>query len=273
MNIISLGAGVQSSTMALMAANGEITPMPDCAIFADTGAEPQYVYEWLKLLTPCLPFPVHTVSDGNIREDILAAVRGEMRSSHLGQPPFYSRGGGRAEGMLFRKCTQHYKIDPIRKKVRELIGLAKGERWKGKDGPEVTQWIGISTDEASRMKPSRNAYIAHRWPLIDAGMSRNDCLAWMMAKGYPAPAKSSCTFCPLHDAKTWRDMKANDPTSFADAVFVDDAIRNGIKAAGANCELYLHRTLVPLADIDFRTAEQAGQSTMFDEECEGMCGV
>ena len=40
MNIISLGAGVQSSTMALMAAKGLITPMPDAAIFSDTGWEP-----------------------------------------------------------------------------------------------------------------------------------------------------------------------------------------------------------------------------------------
>lgn len=34
MHILSLGAGVQSTTMALMAKHGEITPMPDCAIFA-----------------------------------------------------------------------------------------------------------------------------------------------------------------------------------------------------------------------------------------------
>ena len=34
-NIISFGAGVQSSTMALMAAKGLIGPMPDAAIFAD----------------------------------------------------------------------------------------------------------------------------------------------------------------------------------------------------------------------------------------------
>jgi len=47
-NVLSLGAGVQSSTMALMAAKGEITPMPDCAIFADTQAEPQSVYDsWI----------------------------------------------------------------------------------------------------------------------------------------------------------------------------------------------------------------------------------
>lgn len=31
---LSLGAGVQSSTMALLAAHGEIGPMPDCAILA-----------------------------------------------------------------------------------------------------------------------------------------------------------------------------------------------------------------------------------------------
>ena len=43
LHILSLGAGVQSSTLALMFARGEVTPMPDCAIFADTGAEPASV--------------------------------------------------------------------------------------------------------------------------------------------------------------------------------------------------------------------------------------
>jgi hypothetical protein len=41
LRVISLGAGVQSTTMALMATHGEITLMPDCAIFADTHAEPK----------------------------------------------------------------------------------------------------------------------------------------------------------------------------------------------------------------------------------------
>ena len=38
LRILSLGAGVQSSTLALMVANGEIDPV-DCAIFADTQSE------------------------------------------------------------------------------------------------------------------------------------------------------------------------------------------------------------------------------------------
>lgn len=50
-HILSLGAGVQSSTLALMAAAGEVTPMPVAAVFADTGDEPTSVYRWLDWLT------------------------------------------------------------------------------------------------------------------------------------------------------------------------------------------------------------------------------
>src|SRR5262252_1989601 len=76
LRVISLGAGVQSTTMALMAAHGEITPMPDCAIFADTGWEPRRVYEHLQWLMSgnVLPFPVHIVSGGNLRDDTIAGM-------------------------------------------------------------------------------------------------------------------------------------------------------------------------------------------------------
>ena len=70
-DVISLGAGVQSTTMVLMAAHGELTPMPRAAIFADTGAEPRAVYEHLDWLRSpnVLPFPVHVVQFGNLRAD------------------------------------------------------------------------------------------------------------------------------------------------------------------------------------------------------------
>ena len=70
-HVLSLGAGVQSSVLALMAAQEEITPMPDFAVFADTQAEPPHVYEWLKWLETKLPFPVHYVTKGNLTEESL----------------------------------------------------------------------------------------------------------------------------------------------------------------------------------------------------------
>lgn len=75
LHALSLGAGVQSTTMALLAAHGDIGPTPDCAIFADTGWEPKAVYDHLSwLMSPnVLPFPVHVVSASNIREQLVAA--------------------------------------------------------------------------------------------------------------------------------------------------------------------------------------------------------
>ena len=266
LNVLSLGAGVQSSTMALMCAHGEITPMPDAAIFADVGAEPKHVYEYLSYLETVLPFPVYRVmKGGGLTNSIVESVTGNKR---IAIAPFFteSKNGG---GQLRRQCTKEFKIEPIIGKVRELLGLKKGER--AAKGIQVVQYIGISTDEASRMKPSRNHYIENRWPLIEKKMSRADCLRWIERHGYARPGKSACTFCPYHDDALWRDMKLNDPASFAEAVEVDRLIRNGVR--GTNQRVFIHRSLKPLDEVDFRNAEDAGQSRLFDEECEGMCGL
>lgn len=76
-------------------------------------------------------------------------------------------------GMMRRACTTDFKIVPIRRKVRELLGLTR-KRWP--DYAVAEQWIGISTDEASRMKPSFEDWQMNRWPLIEQRMSRRDCL-------------------------------------------------------------------------------------------------
>ena len=271
-HIISLGAGVQSSTMALMAAAGEITPMPDGAIFADTQSEPKAIYEWLDWLEKQLPFPVHRVSAGSLREEILSATRGERRMD--ARPPFFVGGG-----MLRRQCTHDYKLIPIEREQRRLLGLSRGRRWPLK--PSITQWIGISKDEEQRCKDSRRPAVCNRWPLIEHGMTREDCLAWMRTDGFKRPTKSACTFCPYRDDASWKAMKENDPESFSDAVAIDSAIRHGMENSGKQLSSqpwFLHRTQIPLIQVDFRNAEEAGQERLFDEkgfavECEGMCGV
>jgi hypothetical protein len=265
--VISLGAGVQSTTMALMAARGEIGPMPDCAIFADTGAEPAGVYRHLDWLEKELPFPVHRVSAGNLRDEIMGAMAGNNRMD--ARPPFFTRSGG----MLNRQCTHDFKIVPINKKVRELIGLKKGQR--GPKEPVVEQWIGISCDEAIRMKPSRLSYIKNRWPLIEKDMHRHHCLRWCEERQYPKPAKSACTFCPYTDNARWRDMKTNDPASWAEAIAIDQAIRPGMPGPKRpkGEQWFVHSDCVPLDQVDLSTAEDRGQLNMFNNECEGMCGV
>lgn len=118
--VLSLGAGVQSSTLALMAAHGEID-MPDCAIFADTQSEPDSVYKWLHWLEQQLPYPIHRVTTGNISE-IALVVRTSKNGNNYQQsapPAWITEGDGRIN-LLRRQCTVDFKIDPIRRKLREL---------------------------------------------------------------------------------------------------------------------------------------------------------
>ena len=250
-----------------MAACGELNPLlPDCAIFSDTGAEPERVYEWLNWLETQLPFPVHRIMH---KEGLRLALIESLAGKRFASVPFYTESNGKKEGMLRRQCTNEFKVQPIKQEIRRQLGLAKGQRAGNKI--IVTQLIGISTDEASRMKPSRDKWIENRWPLIDADMSRQDCLDWLKKKGFPTPPKSACTFCPYHDNAMWADMKLNDPLSFADAVLTDNMVRNGVR--NTSQKLYLHRSLKPLGEVDFGVAKKTGEPSQFDNECEGMCGV
>ncbi|MCW1885601.1 hypothetical protein OKA04_12755 [Luteolibacter flavescens] len=87
--LLSLGAGVQSTTLALLAEAGEIE-RPAAAIFADTGDEPAKVYEHLERLRGMISFPVHIVRVGKgLGADFLGALSSETGS--CGQPPFYVR--------------------------------------------------------------------------------------------------------------------------------------------------------------------------------------
>ena len=266
LRVLSLGAGVQSTTMALMAARGEMTPMPDCAIFADTGWEPATVYRHLDWLMSgaVLPFPVHVVQHGNLRDDLLAKATGRRRE-RFAAVPFFTSGGGIGR----RQCTREYKVAPIAKKLRALMGYEARRRIPA-NSCEV--WIGISTDEAVRMKPSRYPWQKNRWPLIDKRLNRWDCLNWLERNNYPVPGKSSCLGCPYHSNAHWRDMRNNHPGEWADTVSVDRAVRSATKM-GMLEQQFMHRSLKPLGEVDLSTDDERGQADLFGNECEGMCGV
>lgn len=256
---ISLGAGVQSSTMALMAARGDIGPMPDCAIFADTGWEPKRVYDWLNWLETQLPFPVYRVSASDLRANAMAGVN--ITGHNYQEIPWFS-----VKGMGNRQCTNKYKIEPMAKKQRELLGYKPRQRIpKG----SVEVWIGISRDEDQRMKDARNSWQVNRWPLIESGMSRKDCLRWMAERQYPTPPKSSCLGCPFKSNNQWRELRETDPEGWRDACEVDAAIRHTRRLTQ-----FMHRSLKPLDEVDLSTPAERGQIEFgFLQECDGMCGI
>jgi len=273
-HILSLGAGVQSSTLALMAAHGEVGPMPKAAIFADTQAEPASVYKWLDWLETQLPFPVIRVTAGSLTERITTTrtnrTTGNVYYSNMIPAMVMNPDGSR--GIVGRACTANFKIEPIIKMSRKLGGIKRGQKTVG-----VIQWIGISLDEVTRMKPSRDKWCEHRWPLVDMGMKRHDCLLWMKRRGYPTPPRSACIYCPFHSDAEWRRLRDQEPDEFAKAVDVErkmQAVHESVTTPGKFKGIpFLHGSLVPLDQVDFSTDEDHGQQFLFDNECEGMCGV
>lgn len=264
MRVLSLGAGVQSTTLALMYSRGDLGPMPDCAIFADTGWEPRAVTEHLDRLEPALRFPVYRVAAGNIRSDIMA--KHTTRTGRFASVPWFTLMANGDKGMGRRQCTAHYKLEPIRKKVRELLGHPHPKRVP-RDA--CTMLIGISTDEAIRAKDSRVLFIKNTYPLLDQRMSRSDCRAYLRDRQWKAP-KSACIGCPFHSNAAWREIRDNEPEEWADAVLVDRAIRNADAMRGIVGQQFMHRSCVPLDQADLDRGQPVD---LFGNECEGMCGT
>jgi hypothetical protein len=266
LRILSLGAGVQSTTLLRMVIHGDLPPV-DCAIFSDTGWEPRAVYEHLDVLRgECedAGIPLHIVSNGNIRED---ALNPDQRFASM---PVHIRNQKGESAIGRRQCTSEYKIKPLLAKQRELAGLKPGERCKEH---RVTTVIGISWDEAQRMKDPAFSWIQNEYPLVERRIKRHDCIAYNRDRGYPPPPRSSCIGCPYHSNVEWRAIR-DSPADWADAVDFDQQLRNGrIGQLLHPSKAFLHPARIPLDEVDIRSEEERGQGVLFDMECEGMCGI
>jgi len=258
MNLLSYGAGLQSTALLHMSLQGDAEPL-DGVIFADTQYEPRWVYETVersRQACQAAGVPFHIVTASNIKTD---ALNTEHRFASM---PLYTIMDGQP-GMLWRQCSYDYKIQPIRKLIRALMHCISRQE-------KIILWLGISWDEAQRMKDSRVKYIVHRFPLVEKRLRRSDCEAYLQKHNIPVPLKSSCLCCPYHDDKYWTMLRRDSPNEFADVVeFERDLRANGRDAIKGN--VFFHRSLIPLEHIEHFHGEL--QYDMFADECDGVCGT
>lgn len=276
MRVLSLGGGTQSTALALLAEHGYFEHKPDVAIFADTGWEPQAVYKNVEWLKSVVSFPVHTVSIGrSLRDDVMAGVNARGRP-WLSIPTFLSTQDGEQAGMNWRQCTTDYKIKPIKEQVRKLLGLAA--RSPVAHATSIEMWLGITTDEAERMRTSPDAWILNCYPLIDLGMTREDCIDWFN-KEYPNRElpRSACVGCPYRSASGWVKMRTTDNTSYEDAVVIDSLLRSPEHNATTMFQhrVFLHPRRIPLSEaVEMDAAElAASEDGHWGNECAGICGT
>jgi hypothetical protein len=259
-------AGVQSTALLILAARGDLGPL-DGAIFADTGWEPAAVYRHLDRLQGEVAdpagIPIWRVTAGDLRRD---ALDPDHRFASM---PLYVRNPDGGEGMGRRQCTREYKLAPIHRQIRELLGAptrADGSIGRVPRGRFAQVWVGISLDEADRADSARAhhpGYARPVFPLLDRGLTRRYCHAINTAAGFVDVPKSACVGCPFHTNRQWRTIRDTQPQEWADAVAFDHAIRHGSPRATSlghplRGQMYLHRSRVPLdqAPIDRVTAHE-----------------
>lgn len=282
---LSLGAGVQSTALLLLAVEGRI-PRPDFAVFADTGWEPKGVYDHLDRLEREVAQPagieiVRVRSTGGTGEGIRAdALAPNNRYFRL---PVFMRFAeehqdekGARPMILRRSCTQTYKTDPIFREYRRRLGAtisASGRVGPAPKGKTIISQVGISTDELQRARTNVETWIENSYPLLDIGWSRQRCIAYLDDMGWGTTEKSACIGCPFHGNNEWRRLKDTDPESFADAVEFDEAIRNGpprerTDGSRWGATFYLHGSGQPLADVPFRerTGAQGSLLDLLDDQ-------
>lgn len=261
--VLSLGAGVQSTTLLRMSIRGEL-PKLDYAIFADTGWEPRRVYEHLDRLeyeAEAAGIPLIRLTGRDIRQDALKSQVGANKASGMrwASMPYYTRLPGRKrEGRIKRQCSAEYKWQRIEQWIRRNILHLKPYQ-KSPRYAVIEHWLGISTDEPRRLRPLRNPWEIVRYPLVqDLDMSREDCLAWHREHGYPRPPRSACVGCPNHSDDEWREMARISPDEYREAVEFDRSIR---KLGGMLGDTYLHRSCRPIDEALGIPADNTRAST------------
>lgn len=270
-----------------MADRGEIPPI-EVAIFADTQAEPKEVYVHLDWLEKQVKTPVVRLTRGNLETDGIEFrgarfSNGDGGGKRYASVPLFVLNPDGTQGIIRRQCTSEYKIEPITRYIRsEILGLKKGEVFRGED--RVEQVFGISFDERHRAKNGNGdqKWMLRDYPLVDMKLTRWQVIAlaekWFPDHTFP---RSACVFCPYKTNEEWRRLRDEHPADWNRAVVFDHAMRTADAEGNLSARKlvglpYVHRQCVPLDEADLRTDEErTGQLTIagMSNECEGMCGV
>lgn len=198
--IFSSGGGVQSTAISALIVRGEL-PKPDLAVIVDTEREKSTTWEYLESVTaPALAsvgVVIHRVPKSKYsRVDFL----GGAQCKTILIPAYTSQSGNAQPGKLSTFCSSEWKRYVKRRWVTKECGVKKAQ-----------DWMGFSVDEigrAARMIKANPGKWGVRFPLLELGMSRGDCLDLVKEMGWPAPPRSSCWMCPNMHMREWREVQA-----------------------------------------------------------------
>jgi hypothetical protein len=242
----SCGGGTQSGAIASLIARGML-PRPDICFMTDTGRERSGTWPFVDgFIRPAL-------ASVGLELTIVKAAdfqRLDVFWNDTVLLPGYTTQSGEV-GKLSPFCSGKWKRDVAERFLRS-VGVKTARNW-----------IGISLDEAGRIRAQHRGWLELWYPLIfERPMRRSQCVERIRSEGWAGVIPhSACWMCPNASDEEWLDMWINYPDDFYRACDLEAEMR--LK----DPHFYLHPSCVPLAQVDFT----AQQSMFADRGCTTGC--
>lgn len=223
----SCGGGVESTAIAALIYTGRI-PKPDYAVMVDTGYEKTAVMQYVRKVTVPkmreIGLVLNIIQTSDYVEQTIIDEYG-----YCIIPVFKKRKDGNQ--LLRTSCNDKWKVNVIRK-------------WLLEQGVEqYVSLIGISAGEAHRQRKAHKKYYKNKYPLVELGLDRQNCIDYITGIGWGEPSRSSCLICGQQDDGAWWNMAVKWQDDFNKAVSTERELQ------AIDPDIYLHRSCKPLGEV------------------------
>lgn len=255
MKILSCGAGMQSTALALMSCENKkyeikypLVPIYDAILFCDLGNEPRWVYDQVYFIKcACEDAGIQFyILESSLYSDYLE----KFGRSRVVSIPFWTTDENGVKGKMMRNCTLDYKINVMQKFVRsELLGYRKGQRTKNEDIKSHEMHLGFSIEEKQRCKDNPHKMFVNKFPLCDMNLERKDNYAYIKDIWGLETKASACTFCPFHRNYFFRHLKNNYREEYESVLEFDDLLEREQPNTKIRSKLYISRSRKRIMDL------------------------
>lgn len=264
MKILSCGAGMQSTALALMScanklikenrANGfnftyhEKVPIYDVVLFCDLGLEPSWVMNQVTFIQQAcewagIPF---YILKSNLYEDYL----NDFGKKRVVSIPFWSVDEEGKKGKMMRNCTLDYKITLMQNFVRwQLLGYKKGSRTKPEDIKAHEMHLGFSKEEEHRCKENPHKMFINKFPLCEMNLVRADNYAYIKDVWGLDTKASACCFCPFHTNYFFDFIRKNNQEEYEKTVEFDQLLEDQQPNTKIRSKLYISKSRKRIKDL------------------------
>lgn len=264
MDILSCGAGMQSTALALMpcdnAHNGTKypeVPIYDAVLYCDLKCEPPWVYEQAAFIAKereraSVPFYV-------LESDLYGHYTHNFWKARVVSVPFWSADEQTGKkGRMMRNCTIDFKIKIMQKFVKyTLLGYRPYQRIRPEDCKAHIMHIGFSKEEQQRIFDNPHPMFKNRFPLVEMGPELPDNYRYCLEAWGLETKVSACSMCPYHRNYFFRYLRDHCPENYQQVVDFDRMLEENQPLTKIRSKLYLSRSRKRITDLTDAECEDA----------------